>query len=124
MNNNNIIIIILICIVIALSVLIASTILFNQNQTNQPINSTNNTSTSINVEKINQEDESSSSASSSNNGIHREHLNGGDVAVDSNGMVVGHYKSNGEYVEGGQLGGMSIEDARAFDERASKYGLQ
>ncbi len=52
------------------------------------------------------------------------HLNGGDVAVDSNGMVVGHYKSNGQYVEGGQLGGMSIEDARAFDEHASKYGMQ
>ena len=51
-------------------------------------------------------------------------MNGGDVAVDSNGMVVGHYKSNGQYVEGGQLGGMSIEDARAFDEHASKYGMQ
>lgn len=126
MDNKNIIIIVLICILIALSALmITSNVFVSQNQTNQPINSTNNTPKSINVEKISQEDESSNSAaSSSNNGIHREHLIGGDVAVDSKGMVVGHFKSNGEYIEGGQLAGMTIEEARAFDEHASKYGMQ
>lgn len=75
------------------------------------------------MEKITPEDEKSNSASSSSNGIHRVHLIGGDVAVNGNGIVVGHFKSNGEYIEGGQLAGMTIEEARAFDERASKYGL-
>ena len=126
MDNKNIIIIVLICILIALSAtMITSNLLSNQNQSNQPINSTNNTTTSINVEKIGQEDERSNSASSSSNGgIHREHLIGGDVAVNSEGIVVGHYKSNGEYINGGQLAGMTIEEARAFDERASKEGLK
>ena len=57
-------------------------------------------------------------------GTHTEHLIGGDVEVDENGMVVGSYNSKGEYFPGGQMGGMTIEEARAFDERASKYGLQ
>ena len=126
MDNKNIIIIVLICILIALSALmITSNIFVSQNQTNQPINSTNNAPKSINVEKISQEDESSNSAaSSSNNGIHKEHLNGGDVAVDRNGMVVGHFYANGDYIEGGQLAGMTIEEARAFDDHVSKYGMQ
>lgn len=125
MDNKNIIIIVLVGVLIALSVgIIYSNLFLNQNQNNQPVNSTNNTTTSVNVEKITPEDEKSNSASSSgNNGIHRVHLIGGDVAVNGNGIVVGHFKSNGEYIEGGQLAGMTIEEARAFDERASKYGL-
>ena len=92
-------------------------------QTNQSVN---NTTQSLTVDKVSSDDQSgsSSSGSSSNNGIHKEHLNGGDVAVDSNGMVVGHYNSKGEYVQGGQMTGSTIEEARAFDEHVSKYGMQ
>lgn len=124
MDNKNIMIIVLVGVLIALSVgIIYSNLFLSQNQNNQPVNSTNNTTTSVNVEKITPEDEKSNSASGSSNGIHRVHLIGGDVAVNGNGIVVGHFKSNGEYIEGGQLAGMTIEEARAFDERASKYGL-
>lgn len=99
---------------------------FNQKQANQSNNSTNNTTASLNVEKITQEDVSSSSSNSgsASNGIHKVHLNGGDVAVDSNGRVVGHYYPNGEYIQGGQLEGMSIDEAKAFDEQASKHGMK
>ena len=123
MNNKDIIIILLICIIGVLSASVMY-VFMQPNQTQ--LNTTNNTNTSVNVEKVAQEDESSNSASSSssNGGIHKEHLNGGDVGVDSNGRVVGHYYQNGDYIQGGQLEGMSIEEARAFDDHVSKYGMQ
>ena len=118
MDNKNIIIIILVCILIALSISIIAVMQSSQTPANQTINSTDNTS--VNVEKIAPDDEKSSSESG---GTHTEHLIIGDVEVDENGMVVGSYNSKGEYFPGGQMGGMTIEEARAFDERASKYGL-
>ena len=121
MDNNNLIIIILICVLIALSLATIAVMQSNQTQTDQTINSTNNTTDVVNVEKVVPEDEKTSQGSG---GTHTEHLIGGDVEVDENGMVVGSYNSKGEYFPGGQMGGMTIEEARAFDERASKYGLQ
>ena len=124
MDNKNIVIIILVCVIVALVAYVAvSGMSSNPTQTNQSVN---NTTQSLTVDKVSQDDQSgsSSSGSSSNNGIHKEHLNGGDVAVDSNGMVVGHYNSKGEYVQGGQMAGSTIEEARAFDEHVSKYGMQ
>ena len=120
MDNKNLIIIILICVLIALSAAIIAVMQISHTPANQPINSTNNTTASLNVEKIAPDDKNSNSGSG---GTHTEHLNGGDVEVDSNGMVVGTYNSKGEYFPGGQMGGMTIEEARAFDERASKQGL-
>ena len=120
MNNKNIIIIILICVLIVLSAAIITAMQFSQTPASQTINSTNNASDIVNVEKIVPDDEKSNSGSG---GTHTEHLIGGEVEVDENGMVVGCYNSKGEYFPGGQLGGMTIEEARAFDERASKYGL-
>lgn len=124
MDNKNIVIIILVCVIVALVAYVAvSGMSSKPTQTNQSVN---NTTQSLTVDKVSQDDQSgsSSSGSSSNNGIHKEHLNGGDVAVDSNGMVVGHYNSKGEYVQGGQMAGSTIEEARAFDEHVSKYGMQ
>ena len=124
MDNKNIVIIILVCVIVALVAYVAvSGMSSKPTQTNQSVN---NTTQSLAVDKVSSDDQSgsSSSGSSSNNGIHKEHLNGGDVAVDSNGMVVGHYNSKGEYVQGGQMAGSTIEEARAFDEHVSKYGMQ
>lgn len=124
MDNKNIVIIILVCVIVALVAYVAvSGMSSKPTQTNQSVN---NATQSLTVDKVSSDDQSgsSSSGSSSNNGIHKEHLNGGDVAVDSNGMVVGHYNSKGEYVQGGQMAGSTIEEARAFDEHVSKYGMQ
>lgn len=127
MENKNVIIIILICVIAVLIAYLAVSGM--SSNPNQNASNVNNTTQSLTVDKVSQNDESSSSSSSSsdsssNGGIHKEHLNGGDVAVDSNGMVVGHYNSKGEYIQGGQLAGSTIEDARAFDEHVSKYGMQ
>lgn len=120
MDNKNLIMIILVCVLVALSVFMAYSMLFSQTQPNQNITSSNSTTDVVTADAISHEDQSSSSKSG---GTHTEHLNGGDVEVDENGMVVGTYNSKGQYFPGGQLGGMTIEEARAFDERASKYGL-
>ena len=117
MDNKNLIIIILVCALVALSALVAFTMFSNQTQPTQNITTTNSTTDAVVADTISHEEKSSS------RGTHTEHLNGGDVEVDENGMVVGSYNSKGEYFPGGQMGGMTIEEARAFDERASKYGL-
>ena len=117
MDNKNLIIIILVCVLVALSALVAFTMMPNQTQPTQNITSTNTTTDAVVADTISPEEKSSSG------GTHTEHLIGGDVEVDENGMVVGSYNSKGEYFPGGQMGGMTIEEARAFDERASKYGL-
>ena len=123
MDNKNIIIIILVCVLVAISALVAYSMLFSQTQPDQNITLSNRTADVVTADTISHEDQASSSSSSGSGGTHTEHLNGGDVEVDENGIVVGTYNSKGQYFPGGQLGGMTIEEARAFDERASKYGL-
>ena len=120
MENKNMIIIILVCVFVVLAALTAFSMMSAPNQQKQIQNSTNATNDSVTVESVTQEDQKSSGSGKS---THTEHLHGGDVEVDENGMVVGSYNSKGQYFPGGQMGGMSIEEARAFDERAYKYGL-
>lgn len=120
MDNKNIIIIILICVLMALAAATIAVMQSNQSPAQENVTQMNVSNDSVQVESITPEEQSSGSGSG---GTHTEHLIGGDVEVDENGMVVGSYNSKGEYFEGGQLGGMTIDEARAFDERASKYGL-
>ena len=138
MDSKDIFIIVLICAIAILSAYTGYVAIQSmQTQSNTTDNLTNNSTTPLTNETAVQENESSNSASnsnsnsasksdssSSNNGVHREHLEGGDVAVDSNGRVVGHYYPNGEYVEGGQLGGMSIGEVRQYDDYLSKNGME
>lgn len=128
MDNKNIIIVLL-CIIIVIMSLIIVTGMFSPKMAENNANITNTTENSkdtgenTTVEHISN-DEVSNDYSSNNQKTHTEHLNGGDVEVDSNGMVVGSYNPDGKYIKGGQMSGMSIEEARSMDEYISVHGME
>ena len=131
MDSKNITIILLCAIIVLLCLVIAAFMFLPQNsepiphnetQANANINQSNETPADTTVEHISY-DEVSNDYSDNSQKTHTEHLNGGDVEVDSNGMVVGSYNPDGEYFPGGQMSGMSIEDARSMDEYVSVHGM-
>ncbi len=124
--NKNAIIIILLCIIVILSAVILISVFSNQAQSNQTAEILNNTSYNLSAnDSLQVEEIADNSENSADNAVtHREHLNGGDVEVDSNGMVVVSYNSKGEYFPEGQMSGMSIDEAREMDEYWSVHGME